>query len=73
MSEGSHFEFIVIGAGVVGSATAYHLCKSGASSVLLLEQVSALVTRYNFYNLQENLPYMIMSPHMVTLPCLARE
>ena len=39
MSEKNHYQFIIIGAGVVGSSTGYHLTKSGASNVLLLEQV----------------------------------
>ena len=39
MSEDNHYDFIVIGGGVVGSATVYHLSKSGESKILLLEQV----------------------------------
>ncbi len=33
------FDVVVVGAGVIGSATAYQLLKHGASKVLLLEQV----------------------------------
>ena len=35
------FDVVVVGAGVIGSATAYQLLKHGASKVLLLEQVCA--------------------------------
>ena len=34
------YDVIVVGAGVVGSSTAYHLVKNGVKRVLLLEQVS---------------------------------
>ena len=34
------YDVIVVGAGIVGSATAYHLIKNGAEKVLLLEQVN---------------------------------
>ncbi len=34
------YDVIVVGAGVVGSATAYHLAKEG-KTVLLLEQVGS--------------------------------
>ena len=34
------FDVVVVGAGVLGSATAYHLIRNGAKRVLLLEQVN---------------------------------
>jgi len=33
------FDVVVVGAGVEGSSTAYHLSRSGSDKVLLLEQV----------------------------------
>lgn len=33
------FDAVVVGAGVIGSATAYHLVRHGTQKVLLLEQV----------------------------------
>lgn len=40
MEPSSEFDVVVIGAGVIGSATAYQLVSNGAKRVLLLEQVS---------------------------------
>ncbi len=37
--QSSCYDVIVVGAGVVGSSTAYQLVKQGAGKVLLLEQV----------------------------------
>ena len=34
----SNYDHIVIGAGVIGTATAYWLARSGAQNVLVLEQ-----------------------------------
>ena len=34
------FEFVIIGAGFAGAATAYHLSRRGSSDILLLEQES---------------------------------
>ena len=34
------YDVIVVGAGVEGSSTAYHIAKSGGKKVLLLEQVN---------------------------------
>ena len=34
----SHYDFVVIGAGVIGASVAHHLAASGATSVLVLEQ-----------------------------------
>jgi sarcosine oxidase, subunit beta len=34
----NHYDYVVIGAGVVGTSVAYHLMKLGAKSVVLLEQ-----------------------------------
>ena len=34
------FEFVIIGAGFAGAATAYHLSRRGISDILLLEQES---------------------------------
>ena len=45
------FDFCVIGAGVVGSATAYHLSNS-SGSVLILEQVIFYLLL--FYNVISN-------------------
>ena len=36
----NHFEYVIIGAGFAGAATAYHLARAGVSDVLLLEQES---------------------------------
>ncbi|MFM0236435.1 FAD-dependent oxidoreductase, partial [Paraburkholderia sediminicola] len=34
----SHYDFIVIGAGVIGASVAHHLAALGAQSVLVIEQ-----------------------------------
>ena len=34
------YDVVVVGAGVEGSSTAYHLIKNGVQRVLLLEQVN---------------------------------
>ena len=39
MSE-SRFDVVVVGAGIVGASTAYHLKKQGVKSVLLLERAA---------------------------------
>ena len=36
------FDVVVVGAGVIGSVTAYHLIRNGAKRVLLLEQVEPI-------------------------------
>ena len=36
------YDVVVVGAGVEGSSTAYHLIKNGVQRVLLLEQVGNL-------------------------------
>ena len=43
------YDVIVVGAGVEGSSTAYHVARKGGKRVLLLEQVSQIMkysTRY---------------------------
>jgi 2-polyprenyl-6-methoxyphenol hydroxylase-like FAD-dependent oxidoreductase len=36
------FDVVVVGAGVIGSAAAYHLIRHGPQKVLLLEQASCI-------------------------------
>ena len=38
MSLPSHAQIIIVGGGIVGCSTAYHLAKMGRTDVLLLEQ-----------------------------------
>jgi sarcosine oxidase subunit beta len=38
MTLANHFEFIIIGGGVMGASTAYHLAARGFKKVLLLEK-----------------------------------
>ena len=36
----SYFDYVIVGAGFAGAATAYHLARAGVSRILLLEQES---------------------------------
>ena len=47
MEEQNYFDAIVVGAGIIGSSTAYHLVKNGQKT-LILEQVLMLYNRSMF-------------------------